>query len=193
MKTTKNMITATLSTAILAFGLSSAATAAVSNGNLSFVFNGNIPALPVGGTGWGFYDASGNVYTAPASIALTATDTSTGLQLVSTSEDFYVKPNAAGTFATGSKIKALLVSQPTISGTAVMPSQLNTVVTTITLNGQALPVGSTEIDVASIATASGAAQRMSLGAQIDVPTAARSQGGGQVRVTAAIRMSADLT
>ncbi|HAU8293441.1 TPA: hypothetical protein I7152_11125 [Vibrio vulnificus] len=181
-----------LSTAILGFGLSSMASAAVSQGNLTFTFSGNIPALPVPGTGWGFFNADGTAYTAPSSITLNASDTAAGVRLVSSSEEFYVKPNS-GTFAASSNITAVLTSQPIISGTAVNASQLSLVTTDVTLNGISVPVGSTPVNIVTLTAASGDAQRMTLGAQVDIPTAARSQTGGDVRVTASIRMSADIS
>ncbi|WCP80137.1 hypothetical protein PQE20_15235 [Vibrio harveyi] len=186
----KKTIAAALSTTLL--GLSTAASAAVSHGNLTFTFSGNIPALPVAGTGWGFFNADGTAYTAPSSVTLNATDTADGVRLISSSEEFYVKPNS-GTFAASSHITALLVSQPTVSGTAIDPSKLNTVTTAVTLNGVAVPLGSTPANIITLTTANGDAKRVTLGAQVDVPTAARSQSGGDIRVTAAIRMSADLS
>ncbi|HDZ3732061.1 TPA: hypothetical protein RSW61_003688 [Vibrio harveyi] len=190
----KKTIAAALSTTILGLGLSTAASAAVSHGNLTFTFSGNIPALPVAGTGWSFLNADGTAYTAPSSITLNATDTADGVRLISSSEEFYLKPNAgAGNFTASSKITALLVSQPTISGTAVDPSKLSTVTTTVTLNGVVVPLGSTAADVITISTANSNAQRVTLGAQVDIPTASRSQSGGDLRLTAAIRMAADIT
>lgn len=179
-----------VSTILIGIGSSSVVHAAPTNGNLSFTFSGTIPALPVEGGSWKFVQADGTTaYVPPSSIAFSAADTADGVQLTSTSESFYIKPNS-GSFTTSSKITGMLTSNPTIAGTAIRASASNTVETTITINGTALRVGAA-ID---IATPTGSApQLLTLGTVVDIPTAARNVAGGNITVTAAIRFAADIT
>ncbi|MET2851043.1 hypothetical protein ABXV24_04105 [Vibrio owensii] len=173
----------------IALGLmvSTAASAAVSNGNLSFTFVGVVPATAQPGTTWKFLTASGLDYQAPAAINFSLADVATGLQLTSASETFYIKPNGSATFGTNA-IKAQLVAEPTISGTAIQASAMNTVVTTVTLNGQTVPVGS---DLTIAATGNNA-QMLTLGTVVNIPTAARNTAGGTVNVVAPIRFAVDI-
>ncbi|MGD1448226.1 hypothetical protein [Vibrio harveyi] len=189
-----NKVAIGMAITVASLGLSTVVSATPSQGNLTFTFSGNIPALPVAGTGWSFVNADGSAYVAPSSVTLNATDTPTGIRMVSSSEEFYVKPNAAnGTFSATSKITAVLVAQPTLSGTAVDASKLSDVETTITLNGVAVPLGAAPTDIITFTGANNRTARMSLGAQVDIPNEARSQSGGDIRLTAAIRMAADIT
>ena len=183
-----------LSTVLIGSVFSSVASATPSNGNITFTFSGNVPALPIGGTGWSFYNADGTPYTAPSAISLNSSDSLTGVQLIANSEDFYVKPNdGAGNLTASSNITALLLSRPTISGTAVKAAQLDDVVSDITINGVSLPVGSVPEIVSVVPNATAEGQRMSLGAQVNIPNSARNADGGDIRIIAAIRMSADIT
>ncbi|MCY9804858.1 hypothetical protein OTK51_15625 [Vibrio scophthalmi] len=178
------------STFILSSGLYSVnATAAPTNGNLSFTFSGTIPALPVAGDGWKFVEADGTtLYVPPSAISFSSADTADGLALTSTSESFYIKPNT-GSFTASSKITAQLIANPTIAGTAIKSSAVNTVTTTVTINGLALNAG-TSVDVA---TPSGsAAHELTLSTVVEIPTDARSVEGGSINVTAPIRFSADV-
>lgn len=169
---------------------SATANATMSHGNLSFTFSGTIPGLPVVGGAWKFVQADGTTaYVPPSSIAFSAADTSDGVQLTSTSESFYIKPNT-GSFTGSSKISATLMSNPTIAGTAIKASASSTVETTITINGTVLRVGT----ATDIATPSGsAAYLLTLGTVVDIPTAARNEAGGNITVTAPIRFAADIT
>lgn len=173
----------------IALGLmaSTAASAAVSNGNLSFTFTGVVPATAQPGTTWKFLNASGLDYQAPAAINFSVANVPNGLQLTSASETFYIKPDGSSAFGTNA-IKAQLVAQPTISGTAIKSSAMNTVVTTVTLNGQTVPVGS---DLSISATGTNA-QMLTLGTVVDIPTAARNASGGTVNVVAPIRFAVDI-
>ncbi|ANS86547.1 hypothetical protein VSVS12_02808 [Vibrio scophthalmi] len=187
----KKYLSALMSTVLLGAGLTSvAANAAPTNGNLSFTFSGTIPALPVEGGAWKFVQADGTTaYVPPSSIAFSAADTASGVQLTSTSESFYIKPNT-GTFTSSSRITAMLTSNPTIAGTAIKASESSTVTTAITINGTAIRVGT----VTDIATPTGsAAFLLTLGAVVDIPTAARNAAGGNITVTAPIRFAADIT
>lgn len=177
--------------AAASLGLSTVTTAAETVGNLTFTFSGNIPALSVANAGWSFVDASDSPYVAPSAIPFSAVDTETGVQLISSSEEFYIQPKG-GSFTLNSKIKAVLVAQPVISGTAVNASHLNQVETAVTLNGVDIPVGGEGADVVSFTAQSREKSRLVLGAQVDIPTVARSQSGGVIRLTTALRLSADI-
>ncbi|WP_406733628.1 hypothetical protein RJD39_05450 [Vibrio scophthalmi] len=180
-----------VSTFILSSGLYSVnATAAATNGNLSFTFSGTIPALPVAGDGWKFTQADGTtLYVPPSAISFSSADTADGLELTSASESFYIKPNT-GTFTASSKITAQLIANPSIAGTAIKSSEVTTVTTVVSINGVALSAGSS-VDVASPSAA--VAHELILSTVVEIPTEARSVDGGSITVTAPIRFSADIT
>ncbi|EGU29146.1 hypothetical protein VII00023_22044 [Vibrio ichthyoenteri ATCC 700023] len=186
----KKHISALVSTIILGSGLYSiAANAAATNGNLSFTFSGTIPALPVAGEGWKFVQADGTtLYVPPSAISFSSADTADGLALTSTSESFYIKPNT-GSFTAASNITAQLIANPTIAGTAIKSSAVNTVTTTVTINGVTLNAGSS-VDIASPTGTN--AHELTLSTVVEIPTEARSVEGGSINVTAPIRFSADV-
>lgn len=185
----RKIIVLALSTAFV--GLSSVSVAAPSTGHLNFTFSGNIPALPSDGGNWSFVKADGSAaYVAPSSINLSSRDTAEGVQLTSASENFYIKPDGAGTFTTSSKITATLTAEPTISGTAVKAGAAGTVDMVVSINAITVPVASAAV----VATPTGSrVTRLSLGAVIDIPTAARTTTGGVLTVSVPIRFAADIT
>ncbi|EHH0795695.1 hypothetical protein V6448_001748 [Vibrio vulnificus] len=184
----RKTIVLALSTAFV--GLSSVSVAAPTTGSLNFTFSGNIPALPSNGGNWSFVQADGaTAYVAPSSINLSSRNTEDGIQLISASETFFIKPDS-GSFTGSSTVTATLTAEPTISGTAVKAGKAGMVEMVVTINGTTVPVATT----ADIATPSGsAATRLSLGAVIDIPTAARTEGGGVLTVSVPIRFAADIS
>ncbi|HDY8067376.1 TPA: hypothetical protein RQK90_004436 [Vibrio vulnificus] len=182
----KKTIALALSAALV--GFSSVAIAAPTTGNLNFTFSGNIPALPSSGDGWTFVQADGTPYVAPSSISLSSQDTADGVQLISTSETFYIKPDS-GNFTASSKITAMLTSNPAISGTAVKAGKAGDVEMVVTINGVTVPVG-TSADVAT--PVNGDPVSLSLGTVIDIPSDARTAEGGVLTVSVPIRFSADI-
>ena len=177
---------------VLLSTVSVCATAAVTEGTLNFNFSGVVPAKTVDASGWDFVVADGvTKYVAPGSISMNAvTQADESVVLTSNSEEFYIAPEGANTFS-ATAINAQLVGAPTITGSALLPSEFDTVTSTITINGLEV-VAASETTITTPEAGDTDAKRMVLGAQVNVPVDARASEGGNVTLQTTIRFSAEI-
>ncbi|QLK43870.1 hypothetical protein DR996_00425 [Vibrio owensii] len=168
------------------------ATAAATEGTLNFNFSGVVPAKTVDASGWDFVTADGvTKYVAPGSISMNAaTQGDESVVLTSNSEEFYIAPEGANAF-TATAINAQLVGAPTITGSAILASEFDTITSSITINGLNV-VAASETAITTPEAGDIDAKRMVLGAQVNVPVDARAAEGGNVTLQTTIRFSADV-
>lgn len=179
-------------TVVALSGVSAVAAAAVTEGTLNFNFSGIIPAKNVEPAGWNFVLADGvTAYVAPGSIPMTPViQADETVIFTSNSEEFYIAPETGNAFS-ATPIKAQLVADPSVTGTAVLPSEFHTITSEITVNGVALDP-TTAQSIVTPAAGSESAERMVLGAKIDIPGTARTVDGGNITLQTTIRFSADV-
>ncbi|WP_425669762.1 hypothetical protein ACPSL3_07655 [Vibrio owensii] len=187
MKLVSNILTVAIFSAF-SVGVSAAAT----EGTLNFNFSGVVPAKTVDASGWDFVIADGvTKYVAPGSISMNAvTQADESVVLTSNSEEFYIAPEGANTFST-TAITAQLVGAPTITGSALLPSEFDTVTSSITINGLEV-IAASETTITTPEASDADAKRMVLGAHVNVPADARASEGGNVTLQTTIRFSAEI-
>ena len=187
MKFTQSMIVAAILSSV-----SVSAFAAETQGTLNFNFSGIIPAKNVDPAGWSFVTADGTTpYVAPGSIPMTPViQADETVVFTSNSEEFYIAPEEGNVF-TATPISAQLLADPSVTGTAILPSEFHNVRSAVTINGKAL--NSTTVQTFDSPGAdSSTAQRMVLGASIEIDGNARTVDGGNITLQTTIRFSADV-
>ena len=187
MKFTKTMLVAAI---LSSFSMS--AFSAATEGTLNFNFSGIIPAKNVDPAGWSFVTADGTTpYVAPGSIPMTPViQADETVVFTSNSEEFYIAPETGSAF-TVTPITAQLVADPSVTGTSILPSEFHTVTSDVTINGVSLDSTTAQTLVTPVA-GSTVAERMVLGAKIDIPGSARTVDGGNITLQTTIRFSADV-
>lgn len=186
----KTIVSAFVASAI-AFSAASVAAPSVTEGSLNFVFSGTVPAKEVVSSDWSFTNGDGTPYVAPAAITMSASNGEEGaIVMTSANETLYIKP-VSSTFTADSAIKAQLVIDPTLSGTAVVADQFHTVTSNVSINGVAVTAEGLS-DVVTAVAADDAAKRLVLGANVQIPSEARVAEGGDLTMQTTIRFEASI-